>query len=431
MNSPINRRLLFKLISAISATGGLFDKRPGFAAQDNLDQPTDRVAAMLLGSLIGDALGGPLEFKSPDEVRDVMPGARSWPAERSLQEHDLTRLAETLELNGYERLRPDAAPYGPWRRAAPAGTLTDDSRHKIVLIRALKQMLAANRSRLRRTDLARELIEFRPLPDSEPSDELEALVDEGLREYRLASRWLLGERDLELARPVERLWAGVDNCSGQMALIPLAAVFPGQPLRTYQATYQLDFIDTPAARDLAAALNAGLAAALDPRLDAESTEIRWEACLRAIGETDPYDYNAVPFVGRPLNKWLDLAKSISDRAAGSPAIAYRLLESEGQPAFYWDAHFTLLVPLTMLRLCDFNPLAALHLTLDFGHDTDSYAQVLGAMAGAVHGKAILPLTMQTTVSKRLAEDYGESVDDWVATLADAAQTWIQAQHHDD
>ncbi len=36
---------------------------------------------------------------------------------------------------GY-RLEP--APYGPWPARAPAGTVTDDTRHKIVLMRALR-----------------------------------------------------------------------------------------------------------------------------------------------------------------------------------------------------------------------------------------------------------------------------------------------------
>ena len=43
--------------------------------------------------------------------------------------------------------------------------------------------------------------------------------------------------------PVERLWAGISNCSGQMALPPIAAIFPGSPERAYRETFAVDFID--------------------------------------------------------------------------------------------------------------------------------------------------------------------------------------------
>jgi ADP-ribosylglycohydrolase len=79
--------------------------------------------------------------------------------------------------------------------------------------------------------------------------------------------------------------------------------------------------------------------------------------------------------------------------------------------------------LTLLRLCEFEPLSALHLTLDFGHDTDSYAQVLGALAGAVHGMDIWNKETSTAVESRLAADYGETIDDWIDILAESATNW--------
>ena len=84
-----------------------------------------------------------------------------------------------------------------------------------------------------------------------------------------------------------------------------------------------------------------------------------------------------------------------------------------------------LVPLTMLKFCDFDALAAMHLTLDFGHDTDSYAQLLGAMAGAVHGMGLFPDSMTSAVQSRLMVDYGETVEDWVQTITSAAAVWAE------
>ena len=117
-------------------------------------------------------------------------------------------------------------------------------------------------------------------------------------------------------------------------------------------------------------------------------------------KTDPFRFRDVPFAGRQLDRWLDLSDSIVQRARGCPATMYRLLEQEGKPVYYWDAHFTLLVPLTMLKACRFNPLAAMHLTLDFGHDTDSYAQVLGAMIGAFFQLTAMAIMRLSVLSYR-------------------------------
>ncbi len=133
-------------------------------------------------------------------------------------------------------------------------------------------------------------------------------------------------------------------------------------------------------------------------------------------EVDPFRLADVPFVGRPLDGWLDLADSIVARADGKPKVAYKLLETEGKPVYFWDAHFTLLVPLVMLKLCKYDPLSAMHLTIDFGHDTDSYAQVLGAIVGAVHGDAVFPTPMVDCITRQLEVEFGESVDNWLNVL---------------
>ena len=98
---------------------------------------SDRIRGLLLGGLIGDALGGPVEFSSAGPDKTGLVGARDWDDDRKVTPKDLDELAETVPLLGYEELRPDTAPYGPWRANAVAGTLTDDSRHKIVLLNAL------------------------------------------------------------------------------------------------------------------------------------------------------------------------------------------------------------------------------------------------------------------------------------------------------
>ena len=382
-----------------------------------------RIRGMLLGSLIGDALGGPIEFAPSDRVASILPNARGWPDGKRLNAKTRNELAKSLQLNSYVELRPDTAPYGPWVAKAPAGTITDDSRHKIVYLRALRTVRKNGGNRVQPADFARALIDFQPHPDVEPSADLQALIDEGMREYRYAAEWVLGNRDESEALPVERLWAGISNCSGQMALLPIAAIFPGSPERAYRETFAVDFIDAPLARDIVSGLNAGLAAALDPELTTSADSERWKALLKAMRETDPFRLADVPFAGRPLRSWLERATSMAQAAEGQPKRLYEMLEKDGKPVYYWDAHFTLLVPLAILHLCDFDPLASMNLVLDFGHDSDSYAQVLGAMIGAVYGEDVFPGSMAAAVSATLQEDYGESIDRWHTELVAAAKVW--------
>lgn len=378
-----------------------------------------RIRGLLLGGLVGDALGGPLEFSdSPPEMKRLA-NVRAWEDDRRLTQSDRENLARSLPLHDYKTLRPSTAPYGPWTTNAPLGTLTDDSRHKIVLMQAIRSCLADNNP-LTPSTIARAFLDFAPRLSEVPSQSettgaLRALDEEGFREYRYAARWLLGERDLEVARPPERLWAGVNNCSGQMMFPPLAAAFVGKPEQAYLATYWLDFIDTPMARDIIAAFNAGLANVLAlPR--GTTPKKCWDQFHSTLRSTDPYKQNAIPFAGRPLDRWLDRVDDWLEKSDGRPKKLFELLETEGKPEFWWDAHFTLVVPLSIFRLCEFDPLAAMHLTLDFGHDTDSYAQILGCLVGAMYTETIFPNQISEAVTESLESDYGENYALWPAEL---------------
>ncbi|MEM8734104.1 MAG: ADP-ribosylglycohydrolase family protein [Planctomycetota bacterium] len=375
-----------------------------------------RRRGVLVGGLIGDALGGPLEFSSASAAQKGTADVRSWDL-TPLTNAQLEELGNSLPMRNYKSLRPSTAPYGPWRPSAPLGTLTDDSRHKIVLLQALRHSQASGKP-LSRQAIAKSFVDFRPAHDAPgiSAERLDALNEEGFREYRYASRWLLGERDLSRAKPVGRLWAGVNNCSGQMMFPPLAAAFAGDPEAAYRATYQLDFIDTSFARDMTAALNAGLAAALSKDLDSSNHRERWDVFFEAMRDTDPFELRKVPFAGRQLDRWLDRCEQWLTEAAGVPAKLFEILETKAEPKFWWDAHFTLIVPICILRLCKYHPLAAMHLTLDFGHDSDSYAQVLGCMIGAIHGESIFPAPIRVAVTKTLRTDYNESIDEWLTCL---------------
>jgi len=53
---------------------------------------------------------------------------------------------------------------------------------------------------------------------------------------------------------------------------------------------------------------------------------------------------------------------------------------------------------------------------EFGHDTDSYAQVMGAILGAIHGKNVYPAEMRKTVNQQMKKQFGQDVNTWLKLL---------------
>jgi ADP-ribosylglycohydrolase len=419
--TKLNRRAFARKLGEMSlATLTICHTDALAAAEPNPSQTStglrDRVRGLLLGSMIGDAAGGPVEFKPVSEVRKWLPDARSWPESKRLNDEEIHELSSSLPLLPYKDIRPEPAPYGPWAEDGPPGTITDDSRHKMVLIRALRGLREAGDQQLTVKGLAQSYLDFGAAKCIVDNPAYRQLYEESFHEYNLAARWILGERRPELSRPASRLWGGVATVSGQMCLPPLAALFPGDPEQAYRAAYSIGFIDLGTGKDMNAAVVAGLAAALsDTNPD---TKVRWRSTLTAMRTVDPYDYADIKFVSRPLLKWLDFAESAARRAAGRPARLYEILEKEGRPVYWWDAHFIITSALAFLHLCQFEPLAAMHLSLDFGHDTDSVAQTIGAFAGAIHGTEIFPQPFREAVTKRLSIDYGEDINEWVDLLVE-------------
>lgn len=376
----------------------------------------DRIEGMLLGSLIGDAAGGPVEFRDPEEIVSYMPATRNWADDRKLNSDAITKLADSFQLLSYEKLRPDPAPYGQWTVKAPPGTVTDDSRLKIILFNTLRQARKNKTFPINSRDLAHQFVAFEKTVIIQNRPAYKELCKKSLTELIKASRWVLGERNLNLALPPERLWGGVATNVGQMVLLSLSALYPGRPLDAYLATYHLGFFDNGPAKDINSAIAAGLAAALTTTVDDSNQMSAWKQVIETMKNTDPYQYSKIPWVGKPAIRWLDFAHSAVERADNKPKKLFEILENEGKPRYWWDAHFIFASAFAILEFCRFNSLAALHLALDFGHDTDSAAQLIGAFAGAMYGTKVFPEKMRLLVTTQLQKDYDQSLCEWVELL---------------
>ncbi|MEM8865853.1 MAG: ADP-ribosylglycohydrolase family protein [Planctomycetota bacterium] len=380
-----------------------------------------KVFGLLIGSAIGDAAGGPVEFAEPELVASVLPGFRDHP-DVQLDQAGLRQLADAFPLLSYKELRPDPEPYGQWPVAAAAGTITDDTRHKMVLMDALRRGIGDNQLPIDHRAYAQALLRFQDREEIRANPAWQVLCDHAMQEFALAARWELGERDPLRAMPTSRLWGGAATCCGQMTFPPLAGLYPGDPEQAYLATYGLAFIDNGYAKDINAAIVAGLAFAIGqpaPGDDPAKRHAAWRAVLTAMQETDPLRLGTVEFMQRPLAACIATGIEAAQAASRSPAKLYAEIFERCPHDHAWDAHFLLTQAVALAEFCHGEPLSAMHLALDYGEDTDSAAQLLGAIFGAIHGPDLFPAAMRQAVANRLQADHGELLQEWVAVLRKA------------
>ncbi len=97
----------------------------------------ERIRGLVFGSAIGDALGGPIEFQPRERVQQLADPPKVWQEGEKLDANARAAAAARLRLRPYLPLRPDTESYGQWNRASSPGTITDDTRHKLILLHAL------------------------------------------------------------------------------------------------------------------------------------------------------------------------------------------------------------------------------------------------------------------------------------------------------
>ncbi|MEO0512345.1 MAG: ADP-ribosylglycohydrolase family protein [Planctomycetota bacterium] len=381
----------------------------GSTATDN------RIAAMLVGGLVGDAAGGPVEFVDPSRWDEPGVPFKRWsPGERfPTTEDGLDAYGSALQLMPYAVFRPEPEPYAHWRNDAPPGTLTDDTRHKLVVIDAIRRSKAPPTE----GELARAYL--RAADDwTEFADT--ALVEDNLREYLYAARWVVGERDPSRALPPTRIWAALPTCAGQMALPPLAGLAPGNPDAAYRFAHDAAFFDTGPAKDTNAAFVAGLAFALT--LEAPSPGGRraaWQQVKSVMRECDPYRYDDVPWTTRPIHRVLDTAERLAEESQGEPAALIAAIEGLTPPIrdrAWWESDIILIMAFAAIELADAHPTASMRLAIELGYDTDSTAQAVGLVLGAMNGLSVFPRALRDPPRQTLRSDYNADVDEWTELL---------------
>ncbi len=315
----------------------------------------DRIYAALLAGAIGDALGGPIEGWSYEQIVDM--------------------------YGVVDTLLPYTQPpdYHNHFASAP-GTVTDDTRLKHILCQAI----IARGALPQRGDLIRACVQAYYGADSE--------LERGfLEEYVLGG--LYGNAKL--------IWGGQMTNGFVMCNAPLGLICPCDPETAFALSYAVDFISTGYARYTAALAAAAVAAAfrpgitpvavVDAALDAASAH-RIEGTL-----TRGWQWYARVFElnERLIKTAVDLALHYQDvfkvRAEYYARLRVSPLGSE--------AAQTLAVALGMWVAAGGDVRQTLIGCVNYGRDNDSYAAVGGALAGAWQGTRALPPEWCATVVK--------------------------------
>jgi ADP-ribosylglycohydrolase len=377
----------------------------------------NKIKGLLTGTLLGDALGGPIEFQGHPEIQATPNPPKLWTDTNDIiNDAALKAAAERIFFREYKYLLPQPQSYGTWKANAAPGSVTDDSRNKIVLLYMLRKALQKNQWRLTEKNMAQAFLDWRKTPLVKLTPGYDSLCKDWMGEMDKTINWVMGNREIGKAYPPERMWNAYPTCYGQMTLPPIAAIYPGQPEKAYLAAYNLAYFDNGFAKDLNAALVAGLSVALTLDASKMNNEKIWTTIIDAMKSTDPYAYNKVPWCERSVNKWMYMVDMFVKEANGSPAKLFQRMDEQFKYDAKWEAQVPFTVIFSCLKICKYDPLAALQLSIEWGNDHDTYPQLLGAFIGAIYGPDIFKKDMRETITKRLQLDYDENIDEWVNTL---------------
>lgn len=328
---------------------------------------SERIEGLTIGTLYGDALGGPIEFQALKK--------------------------KNMFLQKYSKPK---SPYAAWRDYAPAGTITDDSRHKIIFFNSLIRF-----NKLTRLNLAKsyELFPFQ--------SQQKKLALTWLKEYSQAARWIMNPKSPN-SKPPQLLFNGQRNASGLLALLPLATLYPDNPDKVYLKCIEINFLDSGAALDL----NCSLISAVAVLLTENSTMKNFVKALRTI---DPLQLSKTDFVRRDQDVLLDFIEDLVSRNYSHYKFKKKLIAFT-KPKYGWEDNVVFSVVISYLLRNKNNYQQAIYDIIEFGQDTDTYLQLACAIIGSIKGPDFFPKREVQKVQDLLWLDYGVKLDSWYTMI---------------
>ncbi|MFI0723117.1 ADP-ribosylglycohydrolase family protein [Streptomyces sp. NPDC021224] len=338
-------------------------------------QPTleDRITGCLVGAAVGDALGGPVEGWTPEQIAERHGG----------------------------RVRGIVGPFhADWRTARPIapyhkgdGHVTDDT----LMTHALVRVYAKVRDHLDAYSVAEHLVpDLIGTPRWVPELEAEALP---LQRIFLAEKWIVARLHYGHVDPREAGVGNIVNCGAAMYMAPVGAVNAGNPAGAYAEALEVAAPHQSSyGREAAGVFAAAVAAAFLP--GATATSVVDEALALAKDGTRAA-IEAVCEAAVAYDDWERALGPLREAVAPFDTVGphYREPSLGARRPSRLHAIEELPVALGMLLVAGGEFAPAVLGSVNYGRDCDSIATMSGALAGALGGGAAVPAQWSAEVSR--------------------------------
>ncbi|MGH3312061.1 MAG: ADP-ribosylglycohydrolase family protein [Streptomyces sp.] len=336
-------------------------------------QLEDRITGCLVGAAVGDALGGPVEGWTPEQI---------------------------LERHG-GRVRGIVGPfYEEWRTARPIapyhkgdGHVTDDT----LMTHALVRVYEAVRDHLDAYSVAGHLVpDLIGNPRWIPELEAEALP---LQRIFLAEKWMVARLHYGHVDPREAGVGNIVNCGAAMYMAPVGAVNAGHPAAAYaEALDVAGAHQSSYGREAAGVFAAAVAAACAPGATPRSV-VDESLALAKDGTRGAIE--AVCEVAVRHDDFEGALKPLREAVAPFDTVGpdYRQPSLGARRPSRLHSIEELPIALGMLLVGDGDFRHTVLGSVNYGRDCDSIATMSGAIVGALYGEPAVPREWSEEVAR--------------------------------
>ncbi|MFF8603027.1 ADP-ribosylglycohydrolase family protein [Streptomyces sp. NPDC015232] len=334
----------------------------------------DRITGSLLGAAVGDALGGPVEGYTPEQIVRRHGGR-------------VTGIVGPWNGDDWRTARPIA----PYHKGD--GHVTDDTLMTHALIRVYEKV----RDHLDAYAIAEHLVpELIGRPVWIPELEAEALP---LQRVFLAEKWIVARLHYGHADPREAGTGNIVNCGAAMYMAPVGLVNAAHPAAAYaEALDVAGAHQSSYGREAAGVFAAAVAAACVPGATPRSVV---DTALALAKDGTRAAIEAACEVGDAHRDFETALAPLRRAVAPFDSVGpdYRAPSLDARRPSRTHAIEELPVALGMLLVGDGDYRRSVLGAVNYGRDCDSIATMAGALAGALHGESAVPAEW----AKRVAE----------------------------